>query len=101
MRMPSVKTLQRIEGITLEQAKKVRAVLEEHNFFSKPFATMRKVNVILGFESVEEVPEGEGSRSPSFLYINDGDLYKTTLCYYNGNFTVTYPAYFIERGNYA
>jgi len=55
---------------------------------------------VAGTYGVEYVRQGHNQKSPSFHYLNTGDLYNTTLVRVNERYVVTYPAYFIDWRSY-
>lgn len=101
MRLPSVKTLMRM-NIDKDTAKRVRAALERHErSWLDSYAALKEVNDIIGGFGVEYIEKGDGDNSPSIEYVNLGDTYKTTLLWVNRRFDVCDWGYYVERGCYA
>ena len=91
MRLPTAKTLQRIKGMEVEQARKLRAVLEEH-FGQAPRPTYDKVHAalmaadrIIGGHGVEYIRHKKDAddftRAYGLDYVNLGDTYDCTLVF--------------------
>src|SRR5208283_3686670 len=104
MNYPSIKSLQRINGVDRNKAKEIRAVLtigqsralqyesarklQNHSYNPQAASTLKleACNEIIGGYGVEaaEYPEGcwANCQNPpkSVEYINLGDTYETTLC---------------------
>lgn len=98
-RLPSVKTLSRIEGINRDPStpRKLRKVLE------RDLALRVRLGIadgIIGGTGVETISAGHNQRSPAIHYVNLGDTYSTTLMLINGRFIVGCWGDIVERGNY-
>ena len=120
MNLPSVKMLQTIKDVTLEDARKVRAILECNSVdavtelsesadryvrqcYNRPPLQMVKltaVDSILRTFGVEYIPKGHNSKSPSIEYCNTGDTYAVTLMWTRGRYAVGDWGDIVERGNY-
>jgi hypothetical protein len=104
MRIPSVKTLSVFGGE--EIAKTIRGEMQKwvekygHRNV-RPERLFERLSGVIGGFGVEYIPAGEGSRSPSVLYINKGDTYRTTIMWVRGRFVVGCWGDIVERGQYA
>lgn len=59
------------------------------------------INEIIGGSGIEYIGEGSNKNSPSFDYINTGDMYNPTIVRFSdGRYRVKCVADIIERGNY-
>ena len=104
MRIPSIKTIQRI-GCTEEVAKSIRSEMKGYysrNPFNRPTPTitLSRIDALLGTYGVEFIREGRNSRSPAIDYCNTGDSYGCTVLWYNCNFHIGSWGDIVERGNY-
>ena len=118
--LPSIKTLQTIKDVTLEDARKVRAILEcksvdavtelsesadryVRQCYNKPPLQTVKLTAadsILRTFGVEYISRGRGAKSPSIEYCNTGDTYASTLMWTRGRYIVGCWGDIVERGNY-
>lgn len=96
--LPTVRTLNHIHGITLDQARAVRRALEGPG---TAWTRLEDAAAVLPHASgVETIPPGRGTRSPGIWYVNMGDPYRTTLLYVRGRFRVGAWGDLVERGSY-
>lgn len=110
--IPTVKNMIS-HGFTEEQAKKIRAVLEDFTRrfpggynkqlqLVRPITTLEKICRILNGCDVQSIPEGTNSRSPAIHYVNMGDTYDTTVMYVGyRQWRIGDWGSIVERGNYS
>ena len=102
MRIPSLKTL---SVFGEEQAKVIRAAMtrwaEVHwRGGVRPEHLFERLSGVIVGHGVEFIPAGKGKNSPSILYINKGDTYRTTIMFVRGQFVIGCWGDIVERGNY-
>ena len=100
MNLPSVKTLSLITH-SLEDARKVRKILEDVRFGPVTKALERCEKHCPRAYGVERIERGKGEKSPRIIYLNSGDPYRATLMYIEGRgFRVGCWGDIVERGKY-
>jgi hypothetical protein len=106
MKIPTVQTLQRINGIDDRKAKELRALLERYrdtygtHYGLPAHVVLCTANDIVGGFGVEQIGRGHNQKSPAIAYVNLGDTYATTLMHVNGLFAVGDWGSIVERGKY-
>lgn len=99
MNYPSIKTLMKINGVTLEQAKRIRAIMQGEHCVNGE-SRMERIDDVLGTYGVEYIPRGHNLKSPAIHYCNKGGTYHWTVLKVNGMFRVGCWGDIVERGNY-
>lgn len=105
MGYPSIKTLRERLDLDPKTARLARAILDGSihgttlepvkewysRLYNRPFqyeTKMQALNVLLGGYGVEGVPDPDSFHNPGLVYVNMGDTYVTTICYWHQNFYV-------------
>lgn len=85
MSYPSVKTIMKLE-CDKEDAIKIRKAMMQESLDVDD--RLEKINEILHECGVESAGECDCKDGPPLLYVNRGDTYNTTVCYFNGHFKI-------------
>ena len=102
MRLPSVKTITRIEwldkiGDPDSIAHKVRHIMEN----MEPNRAMDELDRLLETFGVEYIHAGHNQKSPALFYLNTGDPYTTTVLLFRGkDFRIGSWGDIVEFGDY-
>ena len=114
MAIPTPKTISARLSVSIECARAVRRLMEQHEQTRPRFATntMESISATLpGCYGAELIPPGRGARSPSIEYANTGETYTPTILYIDGvdesgrptgrgRWAVGSWGDIVERGNY-
>lgn len=103
MNYPSVETLGLITG-DKAKARRLRDILESIGF-GPVCKAMKRIEaeglLSISTYGVEVIHKGKGAKSPSIMYLNNGDSYTWTLLYiYGKGFRVGCWGDIVERGKY-
>jgi hypothetical protein len=98
--LPSVNTLQRIDGVSRVKAEFIRESMRKA--LLGPLASLANINALLGTYGVKYVQRGKGAKSAPFYYCNTGETYDCTVLYFpmEERFRVGSCGAVVEHGNY-
>jgi len=98
--LPSVNTLQRIDGVSRVKAEFIRESMRKAALGSH--AALLNIDALLGTSGLEYVQRGKGAKSEPFYYCNTGESYARTVLYFpmEERFRVGSWGDVVERGNY-
>lgn len=105
MNLPTVKKM--VEwGFGQDEAVKIRARMEKYRdrfpFGDKwPTQALQDIAAIMDEVEIVDIPSGSNQKSPRFFYVATGDMYDTTVLFYNRTFHIGNAGTILEQGNYA